>query len=287
MRPKRTFYNWLTSRHLLIIRNEENFAEKTTLSFNYAKIILFIAIVFLIFLMLSLYLSKTLLATWFDPHEKEIEVNKKIVELSLAVDSLAAEVDKKEHFIRSIKRIMSDDKSLLQGQDSSEKKIPKTISHVETDEMDPLDQKLRKEFEGNNIEPLPIQNKKQGELQSLFFFPPLAGIITSKYNSKTDHYGVDVVSQPNEPVRSVSDGTVTLSSWTQDGGYVVAIQHKNNLISVYKHNSALLKKVGNYVKAGDVVSIIGNTGELTNGPHLHFELWYDGNPVNPEEFLSF
>jgi murein DD-endopeptidase MepM/ murein hydrolase activator NlpD len=286
LKPKRTFYNWLTSRYLLIIRNEENFAEKTTLSFNYAKLILFIVAVFGIFLTLSLSLSKTLLATWFDPQRKEIEINKKIAELSLAVDSLAVEVDNKEKFIQTLKKIMDEDKKFLQSKDSSDNKSAK-VEIKNLYDLDPIDQELREEFEGEVVSIPAVQSKRQNEIQSALLFPPVAGIVSSKYNSKIDHYGIDVVSQPNEPVRSVSDGTVTLSSWTQDSGYVLAIQHRNNLISVYKHNSALLQKVGDYVKAGDVVSIIGNTGELTNGPHLHFELWHDGMPINPEEFVSF
>ena len=85
----------------------------------------------------------------------------------------------------------------------------------------------------------------------------------------------------------MADGTVLMASWTQDAGYVIAIQHQSNLISIYKHISDLLKEVGNFVSAGEIISIIGNTGELTSGPHLHLELWYNGNPVDPEEFVTF
>ena len=96
-----------------------------------------------------------------------------------------------------------------------------------------------------------------------------------------------MVSKKNEPVKCVADGTVIFSDWTQEAGFVIAVQHKGNLISVYKHNSALLKKVGNFVSSGQVIAIIGNTGEFTSGPHLHFEMWYNGNPVDPGEFISF
>ncbi|MEM9983347.1 MAG: M23 family metallopeptidase, partial [Bacteroidota bacterium] len=113
------------------------------------------------------------------------------------------------------------------------------------------------------------------------------GIVSEKYSSKAKHYGTDIVSKKNEPIKSVTDGTVILSSWTEDTGNVIAIQHKSNIISIYKHNSVLLKKVGDVVKAGEVVAIVGNTGKFTTGPHLHFELWYNGNPVNPERFISF
>ena len=95
------------------------------------------------------------------------------------------------------------------------------------------------------------------------------------------------VAKTNEPVKCIADGTVMIASWTQDSGYVIAVQHRGNLISVYKHNAELLKKVGNFVNAGDILSIVGNSGEMTDGPHLHFELWYNGNSLNPEEFVTF
>ena len=124
-------------------------------------------------------------------------------------------------------------------------------------------------------------------LTEVFFFTPISGYVSRSYNQKDEHYGVDIVAKQNEPIMSVGNGTVIMSSWTQDSGYVIAIQHSDNLISVYKHNASLLKKVGNFVLGGEVIAIIGNTGELTDGPHLHFELWYNGNPVNPEDFVTF
>jgi murein DD-endopeptidase MepM/ murein hydrolase activator NlpD len=98
---------------------------------------------------------------------------------------------------------------------------------------------------------------------------------------------VDVVCATNELVKSVLDGTVILASWTLETGYIIEIQHENNIISVYKHNSQLLKKVGNKVKVGEAIAIVGNSGELSTGPHLHFELWYEGKSVNPEDYIVF
>jgi len=121
----------------------------------------------------------------------------------------------------------------------------------------------------------------------LFFFSPITGFVSDKYDAKRGHFGVDVVTKANEPIKSIADGTVILSSWTQDSGYVIMVQHQANLISVYKHNAELLKKAGTFVNAGEILSIVGNSGEMTSGPHLHFELWYNGNPLNPEEFVTF
>jgi murein DD-endopeptidase MepM/ murein hydrolase activator NlpD len=151
-----------------------------------------------------------------------------------------------------------------------------------------IDSLFRKEFEGYGLSMLSSVNYYSTELQELFYFTPVSGIIISSFDpASSGHYGVDVVAKDNEPIKAVAEGTVVFSGWTQDFGYTLIIQHKAGILSVYKHNSVLLEKVGNYVAAGDVIAIIGNTGELTSGPHLHFELWYNGNPVNPEEFVSF
>src|SRR5204863_7330192 len=119
-----------------------------------------------------------------------------------------------------------------------------------------------------------------------YFFTPLNGAITEEFNAKQKHYGVDIVGRPNEAIKSTLDGTVVYAGFTAETGYVIAVQHSNNIFSIYKHNSALLKSIGDYVKAGEVIAIIGNSGELSTGPHLHFELWYNGNPVNPKDYMS-
>lgn len=124
-------------------------------------------------------------------------------------------------------------------------------------------------------------------LPALLFFAPVKGQITSEFDRSIQHYGVDVTANEGEAIKAVYDGVVIFASYTYDGGYVIQIQHPDNLISVYKHNSVLLKKVGDQVAAGESIAVIGNTGELTDGPHLHFELWHKGNPIDPLNFIAF
>ena len=120
-----------------------------------------------------------------------------------------------------------------------------------------------------------------------YFFPPINGVVISPFEPQENHFGVDIVANENEPVKAIAAGTVILSSWTLETGYVIGIQHSNELVSFYKHNSVLLKTVGDIIRGGEIISIIGNTGELTTGQHLHFELWYKGSPLNPQEFITF
>lgn len=129
--------------------------------------------------------------------------------------------------------------------------------------------------------------KKLPSIANIHFFTPLRGLITNKFNAKAEHLAVDIVGSLNSRISSALDGTVVFAGWTMDTGYSIYIQHENNIISAYKHNAELLKTVGDKVKAGDVIAIMGNSGELTTGPHLHFELWHNGTALDPETYIDF
>ena len=122
---------------------------------------------------------------------------------------------------------------------------------------------------------------------SIHFYSPLSGDFTEKYDRLKNHFGVDIISNKGEFIHSTSEGIVVLSNWTKETGYVIAVQHSEGFLSLYKHNSSLLKEVGDLVKTGEPIAIIGNSGELSTGPHLHFELWSDGYSVDPENYISF
>jgi murein DD-endopeptidase MepM/ murein hydrolase activator NlpD len=153
----------------------------------------------------------------------------------------------------------------------------------------PEDSNLRERFEQEeqyNIVLSPSQNSRRIK-ESLLFFPPVRGQVSGKFNIDENHLGLDLTAAEGEPILATLDGTVILATWTTETGYIIEVMHKDNLLSVYKHNSVLLHQVGDKVTAGEAIAIIGNTGENTTGPHLHFELWYEGSPLNPEEFITF
>jgi murein DD-endopeptidase MepM/ murein hydrolase activator NlpD len=271
-----------------VIRKEENLEEKSSVGFTYARLLLFSIVVFMLVFVASLFLAQTLLSKWFDPRYAQRETNKKLIQLSLKLDSLALEEENKDQFIQNFKRVLSGDTAsgfvdpaeVLRGQN-------KPIKPVSSMKLEPKDSLFRKDFEQSELSVITLTSGKYRELSETFFFTPITGFISDKYDVKKGHFGVDIVAKTNEPIKCIADGTVIMSSWTQDAGYVIAIQHRGNLISVYKHNAELLKKVGSFVNAGEIISIVGNSGEMTDGPHLHFELWYNGNSLNPEEFVTF
>ncbi|HWA34011.1 MAG TPA: M23 family metallopeptidase [Cyclobacteriaceae bacterium] len=288
MKAKKTISERLTARYQMVIRNEENLEEKSSFAFTYAKLLVFSILVFIVVFTGSLYLSQTLLAKWFDPRYAQRETNKKLEILGRKVDSLAREEENKDRFIQNFKRVFNGDTTssfidpaeALKGQD-------RPIQPVSSMKLAPTDSQFRRDFEQSELSVITLASSKYRELRETFFFTPITGFISDKYDVQKGHYGVDIVAKTNEPVKCIADGTVIMSSWTQDAGYVIAVQHRGNLISVFKHNAELLKKVGNFVNAGEIISIVGNSGEMTDGPHLHFELWYNGNSLNPEEFVTF
>jgi murein DD-endopeptidase MepM/ murein hydrolase activator NlpD len=128
---------------------------------------------------------------------------------------------------------------------------------------------------------------REQPLEQLFFMPPVSGEVMSAFDLKKNHFGVDVASPKNTAVKAAADGVVISSGYTVETGYSIAIQHPNNVVTMYKHNSVLLKNAGIAVKAGEAIAIIGNSGEISTGPHLHFELWHKGRPVNPGDYINF
>ena len=288
MAARKTFSTWLTNKYLLIIRNEENFAEKITFSFNYARVFILLAILGLIVLSLAIYLVTVGLERWLDPRHAQMVADRKVMELSSKLDSLEGAVRSKDVYIENVRRLFAGEEiaPLQEGNVETELK-PADLS----ENIQPIDSQFRASFESSelsDVSTLPMTiSSSPNEFRELYLFSPIDGYdVTDVFNPKKDHYGIDIVARENEPVRSVADGVVIMSSWTLDGGYIIAIQHSGNLISVYKHNSELFKNVGNFVASGEVIATIGNTGELTPGPHLHLELWHNGNPVNPQEYIA-
>jgi murein DD-endopeptidase MepM/ murein hydrolase activator NlpD len=277
----------LTTRYQLVIRNEENLAEKTSFGFTHAKLLVLSVVVFVLIFMLSLFLSETLLAKWFDPRHAQMEANKKLYELALKVDSLAIEVGRKDKFIQNFQRILSGDTSNEFVDPAQALAGERPVRVMGTMDPAPSDSIFRKEFEKSQLASVTLTSSKYQELREVFFFTPITGFISDHYDVKKGHFGTDIVTKENEPVKCIADGTVVMAAFTQEYGHMISVQHAGNLVSIYKHNAELLKKVGTFVSAGEIISIVGNSGEMTDGPHLHFELWYNGSSLNPEEFVTF
>mgnify|MGYP001374344740 FL=1 len=220
----------------------------------------------------------------FIPGYPDGNMRQMIAQNALRVDSLENELLKRDRFFKSIRLVLNggDTTSLERSREDTARYRNDTIRF----QISEQENEFRAAIEERERFNLSLGMKEQNH-DYYHFFPPVEGIVTQSFDEKKRHYGTDIVAKANAKVAAVLDGVVIFTDWTVKTGYVIQVQHTNDLISVYKHNSILLKKQGDYVRAGEVLGVVGNTGEESSGPHLHFELWRAGNPLNPENFIKF
>ena len=202
----------------------------------------------------------------------------------LVVDSLDLEIQRRD-------RYFNDFRAMLAGETASDTAVKHTTvirpDKVQFKKYD-HDSLFKNEIAQEQIN-LGVNSGStaKGGVAGLLFFPPLNGMVTGKHDISIGHFGVDIVGKLNSRISAALDGTVIFAGWTIDTGYVIYIQHEQNLITVYRHNSELLKVQGDKVRAGEAIAIMGNSGKETTGPHLHFEMWLNGVSVNPEDYIKF
>ncbi|RLD48774.1 MAG: M23 family peptidase [Bacteroidetes bacterium] len=284
------WYNKITNKFRLVILDDQTFEERFSMRLTALNILIFLVSISIVMMSITFFFIANTSVREFIPGYPNVDQRKQIYELNLMADSLLYDIQQKDRYIQNIKNI-------LEGNipdDASEEPAGLEVQ-IDTSGMKKSmeDSMLRAEFEYQNLYSLYFteqdlqESKSESSIRSFNFFPPISGIITAKFNLTEKHYGVDIVTSHNEATKATLDGTVVYAGWTLETGYTIAIQHQQNLISIYKHNSVLLKKEGDYVHTGDPIAIAGNSGNLSTGPHLHFELWYNGTPVDPEEYIIF
>ena len=273
---------WLRNRLQIIFRNKRDFKDISFFEFTNLSLSLYLLFFLALIFSISFFLSTTILSQWFDPRFVEKKANEELIRLSNSIDSLIYESQIKDQYIENIMIILSGGENEFLEKKSEENKLE--LQDL-TNDYSAVDSFFRQEFE-SNLSFSEIIRSTDSDQNLLLMSPVSSGVVSSFYDPSKSHYGIDITCKEEEPIKSVLDGTVLMSSWTKDSGYVISIIHPNNLISVYKHNSKVFVEPGQIVKTGDVISIIGNTGELSTGPHLHFELWLNGKSINPSEFIS-
>jgi murein DD-endopeptidase MepM/ murein hydrolase activator NlpD len=227
----------------------------------------------------------------FIPGYPDGTTREKMVANALRADSLDRVLHQWERQLTNINLILSGEDPLPLDQKNPDSLYVHDDAGRESFALSREDSLLRHEIEEKdsyNPSPAVVATREASpSIEALFLFPPIQGAVSDSFNTKNNHLAIDIVAQPHEPVMAVLDGTVVMANWIVETGYVIQIQHDNDILSIYKHNEKLLRKQGDRVKAGEVIAIIGNSGELTTGPHLHFELWYKGAPVDPLKYIKF
>lgn len=221
----------------------------------------------------------------FIPGFTDTEIRASAYQNALLVDSLGEELRLKSNYVNSLRAILKNEDVDDVEENLEESKYQDIdLSISEEDSLFRLQYEEQEAFNVGDDVPAVATGMSVFDLN---FFIPVKGYITSRFSLKEQHFGVDIVAPRNEVVKAIAKGTVIQSSWTSESGNVLGIQHENNLVSFYKHNSVLLKKVGETVEAGESIAVLGNTGEETTGPHVHFELWRKGVALDPEQFIVF
>ena len=216
------------------------------------------------------------------PGKSKTHVQNELIMMIQKADSLEKSLGNYSLYTKNLKKVLSDSVSLDSVQDLFREGFTVKEFDFKPSVEDSI---LRAEVEAEESISL-NSNLKEKKLNS-FFIKPVDGLITEGFNKKIGHFGVDVVSKKGAFISSIDDGMVLFSSWTHEFGYVLVIKHQNSFISFYKHNSEVFKSKGDYVKSGETIAIIGNSGKYSTGPHLHFELWKGSSPVNPVNYILF
>ncbi len=284
-KKRNRFLKKLMHKYRLVVLNESTFEEVGFIRLS--RLNIFAVSGFILILVIAIVYTVIAYTPIkeFIPGYPDAMMSHHIRQNAMKLDSIERELAMRDQYFQNINRIVNgempenylNDTSTLKGQDDI------VFIRSENDSI------LREQVEAEEQFRLSVLDKPANgkNLHELHFFTPVQGIITNSFNPLENHYGVDLVAGPNEVVKATLAGTVILAAWTLETGYVIQIQHDNNLMSVYKHNAELFKSEGEIVNAGDAIAVIGNSGELTTGPHLHLELWHNGVPLDPVNYIVF
>lgn len=285
-KEKKKLIHKLTHKYRLVLLNDSTFKEVGYVRLTRLNVISLTGLLVVMLIAVTWAIIAYTPVRELIPGYPDAEMRNNIVQNKLRLDSLDMELKYRDQYFENLNRIISGDKPLDRtgGDNLSLAQANYQFSRSAADSSLRTDVELKERLAispGNQAVPSPARPEK------LNFFAPVRGMVTNSFNPLNSHFGTDIVAGPNEVVKATLDGTVIMATWTLETGYVMQIQHAHNIISVYKHNAELLKKTGARVRAGDAIAIIGNSGELTTGPHLHFEIWQDGVALNPENYIVF
>lgn len=281
---KSGFFSLLSDSIQLRFYRKENFEQIGSINLSPRSIYIALSSTILVLLLLVFVLLAYTPLQRLIPRLSSIENATKFVELSDNLDQIDAQIDAQATYNSALRKMLTGDENV-------------DFSNVDIIGMNssPIEPQKSTETEAANLIVAEEAHEKRLELEtgSIFddmaavdFYTPISGIISADFDPQLEHFGVDIIAPSDTPVKSIRDGHIIISEWNIETGHTLGVQHDNNILSFYKHNSALLKEKGDFVKGGEIIAIIGNSGRLTSGPHLHFEIWHNGKPVNPNDYIN-
>ncbi len=272
------------TRYIVSITQEDSFKQRGLKITKRVFYLVISAIVFAIMIGTYFLTSRTFLK-YTIPGYPNAETKQLLIDNAVKVDSLQSVIDTWSFQVANIQRIIT-------GQEPLSIDIDTTTVGLDIDDnakaqYTEADSLFREDVVNRDLFNITHNKIKIEQIEGLHFFTPLKGIITNGYNQATNHPYIDIAAKSGSMVYAILDGTVIASYWNDDTGYVIQIQHSNDLVSIYKHNDQLLKQAGDKVSAGTPIAFVGSTGRLSTGPHLHFELWHKGESIDPTLYINF
>lgn len=282
-RRSKAFWNNIKFKYKLTIINENTLEEIVGLHVSKLNgLSVLLSVLAFLFLVASVIIAFTPLRNYL-PGYMNSEVRAQIVDNALRLDSLQQLVDRQNLYVMNIQDIFSGKVRVDSIHNMDSLTAIREDSLMERTQREEEFRRQYEETEKYNLTSI----TSQPEVDGLIFYRPARGMISGHFDADKKHFGTDIAANPNESVLATLDGTVILSTYTAETGYLISVQHNQDFVSVYKHCGSLLKREGDKVQAGEAIALVGNTGTLTTGPHLHFELWHKGRAVNPEKYIVF
>lgn len=274
----------LFTKNRLVILNEDTFEELFSFKLNLMNVFVAVTSISIVMIALTTYIIAFTPLREYIPGYASTKLKRQATENAIKSDSLQKVIEENKMYLASIKKVLTGDLEHTKlSRDSIQPAEQKDLSNVDPGPSD-ADKKLRDQVALEDKYNLFEQAKPR---VSMVLFPPVKGHITDPYSSKNKHFAVDIAVAKDTPIKAVASGTVILADWTPTNGNVIIIRHNDGIISVYKHAALLTKEQGDIVKPGEVIAMAGSTGSQSTGVHLHFELWKDGYPINPSQFIDF
>lgn len=281
----------LNRKYDFLMSHDETGRPMFNFKLNLLNLILVIVGIALLLIIITIFIIAFTPLREYIPGYTDTNLNREVYELSLRADSLSQEMHKKDVYFQNLKRIVegydfANDSAMAAA--NIYEPLPKGVVDTITLHKSLQDSILRAEYEaqnpfnlfGDDLMPAKTSHSVKN------FFVPLNGSIINAFNPDNGHYGVDIATDGDQIINATLDGTVVFSAWSMNNGYCIGIQHEDSYFSIYKHNATLLKKEGEYVKAGEAIAILGRSGDTETFEHLHFELWHNGIAINPVEYMT-
>ena len=252
----------------------------TKSTFLVAVVTIFVVFSAAIYSLIAFTPVRTFIPGYPDAHSKRAAIQN-----AMRIDSLESVIYRWELYSENLRRVVEGEEplkidSLINAANESSR------TQIDVAELAMKDSLLRQQVKEEEQFDISGRDKRNLPIEGLHFFTPLKGVVSQGYDPAVHPY-IDITAPAGSVVKAVLDGTVINDSWSEDTGYTIQIQHDGDIISIYKHNEKLLKKTGEKVTAGSPIALVGNTGKLTTGEHLHFELWYKGETVDPARYINF